>query len=93
MSIGYRYVVLLTVPNGRDLVDVNKVKYLKQGGRRHFENIVTKEEIAHNVQFLLLSQCFPRLVIGYPFSYRDCPLFDKICSKSSAAELSYDGKG
>ena len=26
--------------------------------RRLFENIVTKEEIAQNVQFLLLSQCF-----------------------------------
>ena len=27
--------------------------------RRLFENIVTKEEIAQNVQFLLLPQCFP----------------------------------
>ena len=44
-------------------------------------------------QFLLLSQCFPLLVIGYPFNYRDFPLFDKICSKSSAAELLYEGKG
>ena len=58
-----------------------------------FENIVTKEEIAQNVQFLPLSQCFPFLVIGYPFNCRDFPLFDKICSKSSAAELSYEGKG
>ena len=55
--------------------------------RRIFENIVTKEEIAQNVQFLLLSQCFPLLVIGYPFHYRNFPLFVKICSKSSAAEL------
>ena len=31
---------------------------------------------------------------GYPFNYRDYSLFfDKICSKSSAAELSYKGKG
>ena len=57
-----------------------------------FENIVTKEEIAQNVQFLLMSQCFPLLVIGYPFNYTDFPLLDKICSKSSAAELSYEGK-
>ena len=43
-----------------------------------FKNIVTKEEIAQNKQFLLLPQCFPLLVIGYAF---------KICSKSSAAEF------
>ena len=61
--------------------------------RRLFENIVTKEEIAQNVQFLLLLQCFTIFVICYPFNYRDCPCFDKICSKSSAAELSYEGKG
>ena len=57
------------------------------------DNIVTKEEIAQNKQFHLLPQCFPLLVIGYPFSYRDFLLFDKICSKLSAAELSYEGKG
>ena len=61
--------------------------------RRLLENIVTKEEIAQNVQFLLLPPCFPLLVIGYPVNYRDFPSFDKICSKSSAAELSYEGKG
>ena len=54
---------------------------------------MTKEEIAQNEQFLLLPQCFPLLVIGYPFNYRDFLSFDKICSKSSAAELSYEGKG
>ena len=58
--------------------------------RQVFENIVTKEEIAQNEQFLLLPQCFPLLVIGYSFNYRDFLFFDKICSKSSAAELSYD---
>ena len=56
--------------------------------RRLFENIVTKEEIAQNVQFLLLPQCFPLLAIGYPFKYGDFLCFDKIRSKSSAAELS-----
>ena len=61
--------------------------------RQLFENIVTKEEIAQNEQFLLLPQCFPIFVIGYPFNYRDFLSFDKICSKSSAAELSYEGKG
>ena len=52
---------------------------------------MTKEEIAQNEQFLLLPQCFPLLVIGYgPFNYREFLCSDKICSKSSAAELSYD---
>ena len=40
-----------------------------------FENIVTKEEIAQNEQFLLLPLCFPLLVIGYPFNYRDFLFF------------------
>ena len=61
--------------------------------RRLFENIVTKEEIAQNVQFLLLPQCFPLLLIGYPFNDGDFLCFDKIRSKSSAAELSYEGNG
>ena len=50
-------------------------------------------KIAHNVQFLLLPQCFPLLVIGYPFNYKDFLFFDKTCSKSSAAELLFEGKG
>ena len=58
-----------------------------------FENIVTKEEIAQNDQFLLLPQRFPLLFIGYPCNYSNFPFFDKICSNSSAAELSYEGKG
>ena len=41
---------------------------------------MTKEEIAHNLQFLLLPQCFPILVIGYLFNYRNFLFFDKICS-------------
>ena len=32
-------------------------------------------------------------LIGYPFNYRDFLFFDKICLKSSAAELLYEGKG
>ena len=62
-------------------------------GRQLFENVVKKEEIAQNEQFLLLPQCFPLLVIGYPFNYRDFLFFDKICLKLSAAELLYEGKG
>ena len=54
---------------------------------------VTKEEIAQNMQFLLLPQCFPLLVIGNPFNYGEILCFDKIRSKSSAAELLYEGKG
>ena len=61
--------------------------------RRRFEKIVTKEEIAQNEPFLLMPQCFPLLIIGYPFNYSDFLLFDKIWSKSSAAELSYEEKG
>ena len=53
---------------------------------------MTKEEIAKNEQFLLLPHCFPFLVIGYPFNYRDFLFLDKIGSKLSAAELSYEGK-
>ena len=34
-------------------------------------------------KLVLLSQCFPLLVIGYPFNYRDFLLFDKTCSKTS----------
>ena len=54
---------------------------------------MAKEEIARFVQFLLLPQCFPLFVIGYPFNYGDFLCFDEIHSKSSAAELSYEGKG
>ena len=38
-------------------------------------------------------RCFPLLVIGFPFNYRDFLIFDKICSMLSAAELLYEGKG
>ena len=61
--------------------------------RRLFENMVTNEEIAQNVQFLLLPPCFPLFVIGYPFNYGDFLCFDKIRLKSSAAELTDEGKG
>ena len=57
------------------------------------KNKVTKEEIAQSEQFLLLPQCFPLLVKGYPFNYREFLFFDKVCSKSFAAELLYEGKG
>ena len=60
--------------------------------KRLFENKVTKEEIARNEQYLLLPQCCPLFVIGYPFNFRDFLYFDNICSKSSA-ELLYEGKG
>ena len=56
-----------------------------------------KKRIAQIEQFLLLPQCFPsfshRLFIIHSFNHRDFLFFDKICSKSSAAELSYEGKG
>ena len=61
--------------------------------RQLFENIVAKEEIAHDEQFLLLPQCFLLLVIGYLFNYREFPFFDKIIPKPSAAYFVYVGKG
>ena len=42
--------------------------FLHLCSRQLFENTVTKEEIAQNEQFLLLPQCFPLLVIDYPFN-------------------------
>ena len=45
-----------------------------------------------HIRSLILPQCFPLLVTGYPFNYRDFLFFDKICSKSSAADLLYEGK-
>ena len=78
-------------------IDFNPFPHINAFGRlcsrRLFENIVTKEEIAQNVQFLLLPQCLPLFVIGYPFNYGDFLCLDKIRSKSSAAELLYEGKG
>ena len=60
---------------------------------KRVENMVAKGEIEHFEQFLLLPQCFPLFVIGYPFNYGVFLCFDKKHSKSSAAELSYEGKG
>ena len=61
--------------------------------RRLFENIVTKEEIAQNVQFLLLPQCFPLLVIGYPFNYRDFLFFWQNMFKVVCCRIDVCGKG
>ena len=65
------------------------------------KNIVSKGEIACFEQFLLLSLCFQKAVCCGGVSKRlyegkdnrDFLFFAKICSKSSAAELSYEGKG
>ena len=43
--------------------------------------------------FATMFSTFSHMDKGYPFNYRDFLFFDKICSKSSAAELSYEGKG
>ena len=61
--------------------------------RRLFENKVTKEEIAQDEQFLLLPQCLPLLVIGYPFNYRDFPFFDKNMFKVVCCRIVLWGKG
>ena len=59
-----------------------------------FEIMATKEEIAQNEQFLLLSPCFQLHSIivlsferGFPENY------GYMFSKSSAADLLYVGKG
>ena len=63
--------------SGKELKSFNPFPHIdafrRLCSRRLFENIVTKEEIVQNEQFLLLTQCFPFLVIGYPSSYRDFP--------------------
>ena len=55
----------------------------------HEESMVAKRKLTCDQQFLL-PQCFQLFVIGYPFNYKDFLCFDKICSKSSAAELLYE---
>ena len=66
------------------------LKHLKQ---TTFEIIVTKEEIAHNKQFLPLQQYFQlnsRTTIHF---YRFYHIFAQMLSEPSAAELLYVGKG
>ena len=58
-----------------------------------FENIVTKEEIAHNEQFRLLPHCFQLYSVIKPLFKGIICSFAKIFSKSSAADLLYVGKG
>ena len=58
-----------------------------------FENNVTKGEIAQNVQFLLLSHFFQLNSIVLLAFIGIFHIFRKMLSKSSAAELSYEGKG
>ena len=61
--------------------------------RRLLENKVTKEEIAQNQQFLLLPQCFPLLVIGYPFNYRDFSICWQNMSKVVCCRIVVCGEG
>ena len=61
--------------------------------RRLFENIVTKEEIAQNKQFLLLPQCFPLLVIGCLFNIRDFYIFWQNIIKVVCCRIVVWGKG
>ena len=56
-----------------------------------FENIVTKQEIAHNEQFILLQQCFQ-----LSFIYRDCPhfcldYFEVVCCRFAICGKSLTG--
>ena len=58
-----------------------------------FENIVTKEEIAQNEQFLLLPQCFQFFLVIIPTLIEIFHIFEETLLKSSAADVSYEGKG
>ena len=50
---------------------------------------MTKEEIAQNKQFILLPQCFPLLVIGYPFftKYVQSRLLQNCCMSERVKQL------
>ena len=61
--------------------------------RRIFENIVIKEEIAQNEQFLFFPLCFPLLVIGCPFNYRDFFIFLQNMFKVACCRIIVWGKG
>ena len=58
-----------------------------------FENFVTIEKIAHDEQFLLLPQCFPVLVIGDRFNYRDFSNFWQNMFKVVCCRFLVCGKG
>ena len=55
-----------------------------------YENIVTKGEMAQYDQFLILPQCFQLFFVIIPVII---DIFVKTFSKSSAADMSYVGKG
>ena len=56
------------------------------------KNIVTKGEIAHHEQFLLLSQCFQLYSIIKLLLMEIFQVYANMFSKSSAADLLYVGK-
>ena len=58
-----------------------------------FENIVTKGEIAQNEIFLLLPQCFKLFSVIIPTIIEIFHILEWTCSKSSAVDLLYVGKG
>ena len=80
-----------------DLIELNPFPHIdafwRLCRRQLFENIVTKEEIAQNVQLLLLPRCFPLLVRGYPFNYRDFLFFYKNMFKVVCCRIVVWGKG
>ena len=54
-----------------------------------FENVVTKEEIAQDEQFLLLTQCFQIYSISMSTFRKIFHLIVEMFSKSSSADLLY----
>ena len=74
--------VYLTLPTYR--------RFLAPLQQTTFENIVTKEE---NEQFLLLPQRFQLFSVIIPTFIELFFVFAKMISKSSDAELLYEGKG
>ena len=72
----------------------HKDSFWRLCSRRLCTNMVTKEEIAKNEQFLLLSQCFQLNVFNNWTSFKGSfQIVSGMFSKSSAAELLYVGKG
>ena len=57
-----------------------------------FENIVAKDKIAHDEQFLLWPQCF-QIYFTIKLSLESFQVCVTMFSKSSAADVMYVGKG
>ena len=69
------------------------LKIFSQNMETFSERTIIKLWQKKKLLILLLAQCFPFLVKDYPFNYIDFLFFWQNMLKSSAAELSSEGKG